>query len=329
MQLAEIEGSEPLFAAPSRPISIVVVVGPTGVGKTDLAIQLAKRLGGEIVSADSRLFYRGMDIGTAKPSLEERRLVPHHLIDVTDPDHPWSLSLFQEQARLAIQAIYERGRLPFLVGGTGQYVRAVIEGWQPPKIAPDPKLRLALEDWAKEIGIYGLHNRLAVLDPAAAAAIDPRNLRRTIRALEVILSSGMPFSAQKRKGNSIYHVLQVGLIRPRQELYAIVDERIRRMLASGWLAEVQELLGKGYPPELPSFSAIGYREVIAYLKGEISLLEAELRIRKATRIYIRRQTNWFKPTDPEIHWYSVTAETVDIVERDISSWLTKSVSTVP
>ena len=193
---------------------VVVILGPTAVGKTEIAIQLAQQLGGEIVSADSRLFYRYMDIGTAKPTLEERAAVPHHLIDVADPDEIWSLARFQFEACQAIREIHARDRLPFLVGGTGQYIRAVTQGWQPPAVEPDLRLRGALERWAAEVGLNGLHERLAFLDPDAAEKIDPRNLRRTVRALEVILTSGRRFSQQRLSMPSPFDIFQIGLAAP-------------------------------------------------------------------------------------------------------------------
>lgn len=302
-------------------LPLVVIVGPTAVGKTEIAIQLAERLDGEIISADSRLFYRGLDIGTAKPTEEERARVPHHLIDVADPDETWSLAVFQERAREAIRDIHARDRLPFLVGGTGQYIRAVTEGWQPPQVEPDPRLRTALESWAGEIGYDGLHERLARLDPQAAATIDPRNLRRTVRALEVIMTTGELFSAQRKQGPSPYHLFVLGLIRPRTELYERVDARIDAMLAASLVEEVQSLLEAGYPPDLPTLSAIGYREIIAYLQGEYSLEEAITRIRRATRTYVRRQANWFKQDDPDIHWFRAGWNTVDEMEMAIRNWL--------
>ncbi len=305
----------------SERLPLVVILGPTAVGKTDLALQLAERLQGEIISADSRLFYRGMDIGTAKPSLEERRRVPHHLIDVAQPDEVWSLATFGQQAQEAIADIHARGRLPFLVGGTGQYLRAVVQGWQPPEIEPDPRLRVALDAWAAEIGWQGLHARLAVLDPLAAAAIDGRNLRRTVRALEVILTSGRRFSEQRRSGPSPYRLLQLGLIRPRPELYARIDARIAAMFRAGLVAEVQGLLDQGYAPGLPALSAIGYREVIAALQGQYSLDEAQRQIERNTRTFVRRQANWFKPDDPLIHWFAVGAGTLDEMEAVLRDWL--------
>jgi len=244
----------------------VVILGPTAVGKTEIAIQLAEGLNGEIVSADSRLFYRGMDIGTAKPTPEEQERIPHHLIDVADPDQILSLAEFQRLAHQAIGAIHTRGRLPFLVGGTGQYMRAVTEAWQIPPAVPDSRLRDALEHWAASIGPYGLHARLGVVDPQAAAQIDYRNLRRTVRALEVIFSTGRRFSDQRQKGDSPYQFYLLGLTRPRSELYLRIDARIEAMFTQGLIEEAQALLQKGYNPDLPTLSAIGYAEAIVACK---------------------------------------------------------------
>ena len=286
--------------------ALVVIVGPTGVGKTEISISLAERVNAEIISADSRLFYRGMDIGTAKPTPEERARVPHHLIDVADPDDAWSLARFQRAAGSQIMEIHQRGNLPMLVGGTGQYVMAVVQGWQIPQVKPDPRLRQTLQGWSEEVGAEGLHQRLAVLDPDAAEKIDPSNLRRTIRALEVTLASGVRFSAQRGISNQPpYQVLMLGLSRPRGELYRRIDQRVEQMLAAGFVDEVGGLLARGYPGDLPTFSAIGYRQVIDYLNGEISLEEAVLRIKRATRVYVRRQANWFKADDPSIHWFDI------------------------
>ena len=306
---------------PSTNLPLVVILGPTAVGKTEIAIQLAEGLGGEIVSADSRLFYRGMDIGTAKPTPVERERVPHHLIDVADPDEIWSLTVFQDAAHQAIAGIHYRRRLPFLVGGTGQYVRAVIEGWQVPQTAPDSQWRAVLESWAAEVGAQGLHARLASLDPQAALSIDYRNVRRTLRALEVILRTGRRFSELRGRGGSPYRTLLLGLTRPRSELYARIDNRIAGMLAVGLLAEVQDLLQEGYSPNLPTLSAIGYQEMIAYLDGKITLEEAAAAMKRRTRQFVRRQANWFKESDPEIRWSRVGPETVDDLQRMIRDWL--------
>ena len=300
---------------------LVVILGPTAVGKTEIAIQLAERLNGEIVSADSRLFYRGLDIGTAKPTAAERACVPHHLIDVANPDETWSMVIFQRMARQVIAEIHDRQKLPFLVGGTGQYLRAVTEGWKVPAVQPDPRLRTVLEAWSTEIGRQGLHTRLSVLDPAAAQSIDPSNLRRTVRALEVILCSGQLFSDQRRKGESPYRLLTLGLTRPRPELYQRIDRRIDAMFADGLVGEVQGLLAQGYMSSLPALSAIGYQQVIDYLEGKTTLDEALMLIKRLTRQFVRRQANWFKLDDPSIQWFTVGKQTVDAMEAKIKEAL--------
>lgn len=282
---------------------LILLVGPTAVGKTEMAIQLAEALGGEIISADSRLFYRGMDIGTAKPPPQELQRVPHHLVDIVNPDQILSLAVFQRMAREAIADIQRRSKLPLLVGGTGQYVRAVTEGWQPPEVAPDPRLRDELERLKDHRGSYWLHARLQQLDPSAAENIDPRNARRTIRALEVILTTGRRFSAQRVHAESPYHLITIGLSRPRPDLYARIDARIEAMFKEGLLNEVRGLLDAGYSPDLPAMSAIGYRECARVVQGEWSTEQAKTEMRRATRIYVRRQANWFKESDPSIQWF--------------------------
>ncbi len=286
--------------------ALILIVGPTAVGKTDLAIQLAEKIAqrGEIISADSRLFYRGMDIGTAKPSLEERARVPHYLIDIVNPDETLSLAVFQQKAKDMIADIHARGKLPFLVGGTGQYVRAVTQGWTPPEVTADERLRTELEKMKVEKGVNWLHDRLAQVDPESAQKIDARNARRTIRALEVILTTGRKFSEQRGQSDSPYHLITIGLTRPRAELYERVDQRIDAMFASGLIEEVKVLLDRGYPPNLPSMSAIGYRECIRVVNGEWNIEQAKVEVRRATRIFVRRQANWFKESDPQIKWFN-------------------------
>ena len=315
---------------------LILIVGPTAVGKTEIAIQLAARLDGEIISADSRLFYRGMDIGTAKPSHEELARIPHHLIDIADPDEILSLSVFQKMVHAAIADIQTRDKLPILVGGTGQYVRAVTEAWTPPEVKPNTRLRdelekiayshhqtdeVDIETNAEDIkameGKKWLYERLKSLDPEAAQNIDVRNLRRTIRALEVILTTGRKFSEQRRQGPSLYDLITIGLIRPRPELYARIDERIEAMFKAGLLDEVKALLAKGYSRELPTMSAIGYRESIRMIEGEWSLEEAKIAMRRATRAFVRRQANWFKESDPNIKWFTAQMG----VEKEIDEYL--------
>jgi tRNA dimethylallyltransferase len=307
----------PLSVRSARRNPLILIVGPTAVGKTEIAIQLAERLNGEIVSADSRLFYRGMDIGTAKPTSEEQARVPHHLIDIANPDEILSLAVFQQKAHEIIQDIHTRSKLPFLVGGTGQYVRAVTQGWTPPEVEPNESLRNELEQQKEENGIYWLHDKLKSLDEVAAEKIDARNYRRTIRALEVIMTTGRKFSEQRGQSDSPYHLITIGLTRPREELYQRVDERIESMFANGFVDEVKNLLDSGYSSSLPTMSAIGYREVVSVIKGELNEEQAKVQIRRATRVYVRRQANWFKESDPNIHWFRVQGGVVEKINSVI------------
>lgn len=305
----------------ARPNPLIAIVGPTAVGKTEISIELAEHFAGEIISADSRLLYRGMDIGTAKPSAEDQKRVPHHLMDVADPDQVWSLANYQRAANEVIGEIHRRGKPPFLVGGTGQYVRAVIEGWQIPAVKPDLRLRHALHNWADELGALGLYERLRAIDPRAAAKMEPSNLRRSIRALEVIFHTGETFSSQQGRSGTLYRVLIMGLNRPRPELYARIDARIENMVANGLVEEVQGLLDKGYSPDLPPLSAIGYRQIIDYLQGDITLEEGINQIKRSTRQFVRRQANWFKTTDPEIHWFQDGSGSIDAMRDLIEKFL--------
>jgi len=282
------------------PTNLLVIVGPTAVGKTALAIDLARRLDGEIVSADSRQIYRGMDIGTAKPTPEEQALVPHHLIDIVAPDEPYTLAQFQADAYAAINDGLARGKLPLLVGGTGLYVRAVVNGLRIPRVPPNPELRaqLAAQD------SLALYERLRELDPEAAVRIDPRNVRRTIRALEVCLTTGERFSELGRASPPPYRITQIGLTLSRSELYARIDARVDRMMADGLVSEVESLAAEGYSWSLPSMSGLGYREIGAFLRGQVSLDEAVANIKRNTRDFVRRQYAWFRPKDERIRWFA-------------------------
>jgi tRNA dimethylallyltransferase len=306
-------------------IPLVIILGPTAVGKTEASLQLAERLNAEIISADSRLLYRGMDIGTAKPSSAELQRVRHHLIDVADPDEVWSLAMYLRALNVAIADIHARGRLAILVGGTGQYIRALVEGWHIPEVEPDPKLRAALEAWADEIGSDKLYARLQYLDPEAATRIEPQNLRRTVRALEVILTTGQQFSTQRESRSCAYRVLMLGLQRPRDELYPRIDTRIDEMLEHGLIEETQALLDKGYSQDLPPLSAIGYKQIIQYLHGKISLDEVVTQMKRITRRFVRRQANWFKPDDEDIHWFAAEGETISDMESFIEDFLSINV----
>lgn len=300
---------------------LVVIVGPTAVGKTALSLHLAGALDGEIVSADSRLFYRGMDIGTAKPTLQERARILHHLIDIADPSETVGLAEFQEQVYAAIADVHARGRLPLLVGGTGQYVRAVVEGWRVPRVPPDPDLRAELEAEATREGATALHARLARLDPEAAQRIAPRNVRRVIRALEVRMLTGQPISEQQQREPPPYRILQVGLTMERATLYARADGRVEAMMAAGLEDEVRRLMEAGYGWELPAMSALGYAQFKPYFEGQATLEEIVAEVKRATHRFIRHQYNWFRLDDPAIRWFNVAETTAEEIETAVSQWL--------
>ncbi|MCI0577078.1 MAG: tRNA (adenosine(37)-N6)-dimethylallyltransferase MiaA [Chloroflexi bacterium] len=286
----------------ARPL--LVIVGPTAMGKTALSVQLAAAFEGEIVSADSRLFYRGMDIGTAKPAAGERARIPHHLIDICRPDETLTLGEYQRLAKAAIDDIQRRGRLPILVGGTGQYMKAVMEGWGIPEVAPQRRLRQALA----ALGGPEVARWLARLDPEAAGKIDRRNVRRVIRALEVTLLTGRPISKLQRKHPPPYAILTIGLTCDREALYARIDTRVEQMMAGGLLEEVKALRAAGYGRRLPAMSGLGYRQLWAYLEGECTLAEAVERIRFETHRFARQQYTWFRPGDEGVVWFDVTRE---------------------
>ena len=300
--------------------ALVVIVGPTAAGKTALSIELAAALGGEIVSADSRQIYRGLDIGTAKATLEQRARVPHHLLDVVNPDDVLTLAEYQHLAYTAIDEILSRGRLPILVGGTGQYTHAVVEGWSIPAVAPRPELRAELEEEAQVEGASALHGWLAQLDPAAAAHIDYRNVRRVIRALEVCLVTGRPITELQRKNPPAYRIKQFGVMRPRPELFARIDTRVDRMLEDGLVEEVRRLVAAGYGWELPAMSGLGYRQIGQYLNGEITLAEAVALIKKQTRRFGHQQQTWFRADDPTIHWPEPGGEPLAEIVSLLATW---------
>lgn len=302
---------------------LVCLVGPTAAGKTEVALLAAERLGAEIISADSRLLYRGMDIGTAKPSPEERRRVPHHLVDVAEPDQTWSMAQVRGAVLQAAAEITARIRLPWMVGGTGQYVRGILEGWDPPPRGDDPSVRMRLEAFARDAGPDALHARLLQVDPWSAGRIDARNVRRVVRALEIHEVTGQPASAQRHRQVPPYRILRLGLTAPRAELYARIDARIDHMLDQGWVDEVRRLLAKGFEPGLPSFSAIGYPQIVEVVQGKRSLEEAVTEIRRRTRVLVRRQANWFKPDDASITWFEHRAGVAEEMKAEVRRWLAK------
>lgn len=281
--------SEP---APLPPL--VAIVGPTAVGKTAWGIDLAQRMEGEIVSADSRQVYRGMDIGTAKPTPAEQRQAPHHLLDVVEPDEDFSLARYQDMAMTAIGDITARGRVPLLVGGTGQYLAAVLEGWNIPRVAPQWGFRAALEQEAREQGSMALHARLAHVDPPSAAAIQPTNVRRIIRALEVHHVTGVPISALQTRCPPPYHITTWWLTRAAPELYARIDARVDAMMEAGLLDEVRGLLAQGYGWHLPAMSGLGYIQFRPYFEGHATLEECVQRLTFDTHRFARQQKNWFR-----------------------------------
>lgn len=297
---------------------LLVLVGPTAVGKTALSLELARRFDGEIVSADSRLFYRGLDIGTAKPAAAERAAVPHHLIDVCEPTETLSLGQYQRMAYRTIDDIHSRGRLPILAGGTGQYVWAVVEGWGIPEVAPQPALRAALE----RLGDGEPGRWLAALDPTAARRIDPRNVRRVIRALEVALVTGRPISELQRKSPPLYDIRVVGLWRDRGSLYERIDARVDAMMAGGLLDEVRRLRDAGYGRDLPSMSGLGYRQLMAHLAGDMSLDEAVERVKYETHRFARQQATWFRRDDPRISWIDLD-DAGDAAAVIVEEWLSQ------
>lgn len=271
-------------------LRLVVVTGPTAVGKTAYAIELAHDLNGEIISADSRQIYRGMDIGTAKPMPQEQAAVRHHVIDVAAPDDLFTLAQYQAAAYAAIDDIFSRGKQPLLVGGTGLYIRAVIDGLRIPPVPPNPALRRELE---AQDGL-ALYARLREFDPAAADRIDPRNVRRTIRALEVCLSTGQRFSELGQSQPPPYPVEIILLTMEREELYARVDARVDRMMEQGLVAEVERLAAKGYGGDLASMSGLGYKQIGEFLRGEVSLDQAIANIKHGTHSFVRHQYAWFR-----------------------------------
>ncbi len=302
---------------------LLAIVGPTAVGKSRLALHLARSLGGEIVNADSRQVYRGMDIGTAKPSAEERSLVPHHLLDIRNPDEEFSLALFLQLAKVAIQDIKTRSRIPLVVGGTGQYIWGLLEGWQVPKVAPNPGLRADLELQVQRRGPWALYQLLQAVDPEAAKKTDAKNPRRIIRALEIHFAGGTKPSKPRAKTPRTEPSLVIGLTVDRQELYRRIDDRVDQMMAQGFLEEVKGLLEGGYSPELPSMSGVGYQEIAAHLEGELPLGEAVQRIKYRTHRIARHQYAWFRLKDPRIQWIEADGREMEVGLQMAREFLTR------
>ncbi|HEV2067835.1 MAG TPA: tRNA (adenosine(37)-N6)-dimethylallyltransferase MiaA [Thermomicrobiales bacterium] len=310
-------------ATPSNP-PLTVIVGPTASGKSALALRLAQQFPVELVNADARAFYRAMDIGTAKPSIDDRARVRHHLIDILDPAEPMSLATFQDLTFDAIADIHGRHRLPVLVGGTPQYVNAVVENWSIPRVPPDVRFRAALEDEVEQHGVAPLLERLSLIDPLAAGRIGP-NARRVIRALEVFRATGSPISALQGKGPPRYDTLEIELVVDRARLYERIDRRVDSMIGDGLIDEVRGLIAAGVPPDATALSAIGYRQLLPYLRGEISREAAIERIKFDTHRLVRSQQTWFRRNPRMVRVDMDAADAgrrvVDLVEEHSGGWL--------
>ena len=283
----------------------MVIVGPTGIGKSKLALHLAQALEAEIVNADSRQVYRYMDIGTAKPTPQELSLAPHHLISIVNPDEDFSLAQYQQLAYRAIEDIQQRNKLALLVGGSGQYVWSVLEGWGIPQVPPDPEFRHSLEEKVARVGRDELYQELMEVDPVVAQRIDRYNVRRVIRALEVHRSTGTPISQLQKKEALPYNKLIIGLTTEREELYHRIDFRVDEMIKQGLVAEVEKLVNMGYDFNLPAMSSIGYKQIGMFLRGELTLAAAIQQIKFETHRFVRQQYNWFQLEDNRIKWFNI------------------------
>jgi tRNA dimethylallyltransferase len=297
---------------------LLAIVGATATGKTALAIALANALDGEIINADSRQIYRGMDIGTAKPTLAARASARHWLIDVVAPDEPFTLASFLDLANAAIDDVLRRGKLPIVAGGTAQYVWALLEGWRVPRVPPDRGLRAELEDIASQQGAEAVAAILREIDPASADSIDARNVRRVIRAIEVTRATGRPFSAWQQKDTPQHAARIIGLRIENDALYRRIDARVDAMIEAGLPRETEALIAQGYGCDLPSMSGIGYRQICEHLRGERTLDDAIARIKTETHRLARMQRTWFRADDPRITWLDAGA--ADLVEQAKNAW---------
>ncbi len=300
---------------------LIAIVGPTGVGKSHLALYLAQKFNGEIINADSLQVFRHMDIGTAKPSAAEMSSVPHHLFDIIKPDEDFSLAQYQSLAFKSIYEVQKKNRLPFLVGGSGQYVWAVLEGWVIPKVPPDLEYRKSLEIAASSNGAEELYLKLQQLDPTAAGKIDKRNVRRVIRALEVISKSNTPISQLQRKESPDFNFLIIGLTADRKFLYQKIDSRVEKMFQQGFLEEVKKLLSLGYDFTLPSMNSIGYKQIGMMLQKQINLDQTVAKIKVDTHRFVRHQYAWFKLDDRRIIWFNIESQIDTEVDQKLDHFL--------
>lgn len=286
-------------------LQLAAIVGPTGVGKSRIAVKVGQTLDIEIISCDSMQIYRGMDVGTAKITSEEMGGIPHHMIDICDPDQQFSVSDYQKMVKPLIKQINDRGRIPVLVGGTGLYYQVVVDDYQLYPIKATPLVRQRLNEEAELHGNQILHQRLESLDPEAAVNISPNDRKRLVRALEVIEVTGQLFSALQKKNPGRYNLAVIGLTMPREVLYQRLERRVDSMLENGLVAEVGQLLEKGYGPGLNSMQALGYAQIIKHLEGHLSCEEAVEEIKRETRRYAKRQLTWFRK-DTRINWWDLS-----------------------
>lgn len=304
--------------------NLVIILGPTAIGKTGLAVEIAQALNGEIVGADSRQIYKYMDIGTAKPTSKERENVVHHLIDFVEPDEDFTLAQFQDKAYTAIDDVLARGKLPLLVGGTGQYLTAVEEGWSIPRVPPNETIRDELYAEVERIGVDAFHSKLDAVDAESAEKIHPNNVRRVVRALEVYMETGTPISVLQQKKPPPYRIMGIGLNMEREALYQRSDTRVDIMVKNGFVDEVQSLLDMGYNRSLASMSALGYREMAEHILDDLSLDEAIQRTKFSTHNFIRRQEVWFRGHDNGILWHNMETLNRKQLIDDIAQWMQES-----
>jgi tRNA dimethylallyltransferase len=302
---------------------VITIVGPTAVGKSELGMYLAEHFPVEIINADSQQIYRHMNIGTGKPTLAERQRVPHHLIDIINPDQNFSLATYQQLADENINSIHRIGKFPVLVGGSGLYVWSVVEGWKIPQIAPDYSLRHELEKVAEQEGSDVLHQKLQQVDNIAASKIHPRNIRRIIRALEIYYGTGKPPSQLWHKELPEFSTLIIGLTAERNELYRKIDQRVSKMIRQGLVQEVKNLSEMGYDSSLPSMSSIGYNQIYQFLRGQLTFSAALEKIKSETHRLARHQYAWFQLSDKRIYWLDTGANGIkrkaeELIERNLT-----------
>jgi tRNA dimethylallyltransferase len=305
----------------SRRKPLIAVVGATATGKSDVAIAIAEAVGGEVVNTDAYQVYRGLDSGTAKLAPEQRARVPHHLIDIAAPAEPLTLALFLEAAKGVLYDVWARGRVPVLAGGSGQYLWALIEGWQVPRVEPNPALRAELEALVASAGLDALRQRLDALDPEAARTLDMSNTRRVIRAIEVISGTGRPLAACQTREPIDADVLVLGLRMDRDALYERLDARTDAMYERGFVAEVQSLRARGLGETSAVRGGVGYKEVSAYLDGQYDLAEAIRRHKNANHRLVRRQNAWFRPGDERIRWLEAGEGAAQAAAEAAMGWL--------